>query len=223
MNLQAVIFDLDGTLVDSAPGIEAALRQAMLQFHPGEDGMLADLRQRIGPPVGEIIRSLLPGASPAEADAIEAAYRGIYDSNAWRLTRLYPGARQALEWLREVGLACYLVTYKPALPTRGILHALDLAACFREVLTPDSRQPPFASKAEMLDHLLNEHDLKPAHAILVGDTGDDALAAQECGLAFVAAAYGYGDLPQAAPTPPLGVLAGPGELPRILAGGSLDE
>jgi phosphoglycolate phosphatase len=193
--IETVIFDLDGTLVDSMPGIEYAAENAWAAVWPGP--ACPSLRPLIGPPIREMFRRALPDAEAAILDALELAFRASYDTDGWRKTAVYPGVIETLARLTEWGVRCFGVTNKPSLPTQRILDHCGLRCYFGVFLSPDARVPRFASKAEAVAALLAEYALDRERTVLMGDTADDARAAAACGLRFVAFAGGYGAAGQA--------------------------
>lgn len=197
--IDAVIFDLDGTLVDSMPGIEYAAAAAWAAVQPGPP--CPSLRPLIGPPIREMFRKALPDADAATLAALERAFRSAYDGDGWQKTVVYPGVPETLAALTADGVQCFGVTNKPSLPTQQILQHCGLSAHFQAFLSPDSRMPPFASKAEAVASLLAQYNLDPARTLLMGDSLDDARAAQACGLWFAAFAGGYGWVHQQAEVP----------------------
>jgi len=194
----ACVFDLDGTLVDSIPGIDACARAALAEEAP--DLALPSLRTFIGPPIRAMLARALNLADEARLDGLEAAFRRHYDNGGWRDTPVYPGVVETLHWLHASGAHLYVLTNKPALPTRRILEHLGLSRLFVEIVSPDSRTPRHASKsAAALD--LRMRIPPGAKTILVGDSDDDAHAAAAAGFAFAAAAWGYGRIHLSSPPP----------------------
>jgi len=189
MKLSNFFFDLDGTLVDSVPGIqwsmEAALRAA------GIGTPCPDLRPHIGPPIRSILASVTGGAG-AMLDQLEAEFRESYDGEGWRRTALMPGAADIVAQLCRAGRDLWVVTNKPGLVSRLILRELGLLGFFREVLSRDSQTPAFANKGQILTNLLQRRCLDKAHSIMVGDTSEDCRAAAEAGIACVLVPHGYG-------------------------------
>ena len=185
-----VLFDLDGTLVDSAPGIEAVSREALAEVAPGRT--LPPLRPFIGPPIAGVLRRALPDLGPAELDAVVAAFRARYDAGGWRTARPYPGAPEVLAALAGAGIRAFVVTNKPATPTGLIVEALGWRPLLAAAISPDSAAPRFADKAAVVAHLLAAWRVDPASAWLVGDAEDDRAAARAHGIRFVPALYGYG-------------------------------
>ena len=185
---QNFIFDLDGTLVDSLPGITAAVNSAL----PPAAGRLTDVRPYIGPPVRIILKALTHTACERDLDEMERKFRESYDSDAWHKTVAFAGARELLECLREAQKRIFLVTNKPSQPTAKILEALRLRPYFEDVLTPDSRTPPFSAKEQMLRELVRRYDLQTGQCLMIGDTADDLAAAAALQMEAVFVAHGYG-------------------------------
>ena len=212
-----VIFDLDGTLVDSAPGIEFAAQTAWADVVP--DRSCPPMRPLMGPPIREMFRRALPIARPKILDALEKGFRQAYDTVGWKKTLSFPHVRETLTALTEQGVRCFGVTNKPASPTQQILAHCGLDWFFDVFLSPDSRQPAFTSKVAATQTLLNEWRIEPAHACFIGDTVDDARAARSCGIAFLAHSGGYGWAELAVAVPRLKSFADFRALPaRLLTG-----
>lgn len=183
------LFDLDGTLVDSLPGIAWSVNQALRANRVAP--LSRDLRPLIGPPIRDILAAV-SGADPALLDRLEAAFRASYDSAGWRRTVCHEGVPDMLWRLLTSGVELWLVTNKPAVVTGQILRELKIAAFFKEIACRDSRTPPFASKAETLRDLLQRRGLAPAQCLLIGDTAEDWHAAEAAGIACAIVPHGYG-------------------------------
>jgi phosphoglycolate phosphatase len=185
-----VIFDLDGTLVDSLPGIERSVRAAVESVLPGEP--MPDLKAIIGPPIATMFARVWPELEPEKMARLVAAFRSHYIEKGCLDSLPYPGVVETLSQLQAAGLRMFVLTNKPAAPTKAILGVLGLAEFFTEVLAPDSPECPFASKPDGALFLMRRFDLDADQTTLVGDGADDAAAAEACGFRFIAAAYGYG-------------------------------
>lgn len=184
------IFDLDGTLVDSLPGIEASTRFALERCAPELD--LPDLRSLIGPPIASMFARCWPNLPTVKMDALVAAFRQHYDSAGCLMSQLYPEVLDTLSTLNARGLTLFVLTNKPLAPARRILEHRGTLPFFREVISPDSTTPPFTRKAEGARLLRRRFELEPGSTLLLGDGMDDLEAAAECGYTFAIAAYGYG-------------------------------
>jgi len=206
---QNFIFDLDGTLVDSLPGITGSVNAAL----PPSARRVVDVRSLIGPPVRSILQSLAQTTCDEDLDRMERTFRQSYDSDGWRNTVAFSGARDLLLSLRTARKRIFLVTNKPAHPTARILEALALRPFFEDVLTPDSRTPRFPAKSDMLRELVTRHALRIDECLMIGDTADDAKAAAAVGMQAIFVAHGYGgdrlstDFPACQILPDLGMIS----------------
>jgi phosphoglycolate phosphatase len=185
-----VIFDLDGTLVDSLPGIQWSVEAAMTAC--GMPAACPDLKPLIGPPIRVILATVTGLREPATLDRLELAFRASYDSAGWRKTTCQPGTLPMIEHLHSAGHELSVVTNKPGKASRMILRELAIDGFFREIVSRDSRTPPFPSKAEMLTEVIRSQGMERAGSIMVGDTLEDCRAAFEAGLACAVVPHGYG-------------------------------
>ena len=190
MPVKHIFFDLDGTLVDSYPGILFSFETAMKEVIPNRG--IPDFVRFVGPPVREVFRLALGENDPKILESLEVSFRKSYDLVGFKKTNLYPGVFESLEFLHKSGKICHILTNKPKNPTLKILNCLSLMPFFTEIFTPDSRQPSFASKEEAALEAKRSLQLNPTDALVVGDSKDDASAAKVCGFNFAAVTYGYG-------------------------------
>lgn len=195
-----LLFDLDGTLLDSLPGIqysaEAAFRACGIQSGK------TPLRALIGPPIRTILERM--AARPvdgAELDSLEQSFRWSYDTEGWRMTPHYEGAVESLKTLKSSGRRLFVVSNKPRHISVRILEEEGTLGIFEEVMTRDSRVPPYRDKREMVSKLLQKWELAPRECLLVGDTMEDAEAASNSGMQFCLMTHGYGDVPMGASVP----------------------
>lgn len=193
-----LLFDLDGTLLDSLPGIEYSARAAFAQcgLAVGE----VDLRSLIGPPIRTILATMAQADGRVELgddqlDRLVQAFRTIYDSEGWKMTPHYPGALQALRTLRADGRRLFVVSNKPRHISLRILEAEGTMGLFDEIVTRDSREPAYKDKQEMMHSLMQRRGLLPQDCLMVGDTMEDAEAALQTGMPFCLMTHGYGDVP----------------------------
>ena len=190
MKFENIIFDLDGTLIDSFPGIQFSAQEAVQSVLPG--WKLPELRSMIGPPIRQIFQRAFPDLAAQTLQALESQFRRSYDREGYRKGEIYEGVRETLDILNQKGITLFLVTNKPIAATQQILSLAAILVYFRGVLSPDIFQPPFGNKGEMAAYLLRTFRLNPEHTLLVGDSVDDREAARDCGFWFGAVTYGYG-------------------------------
>lgn len=187
--IRNVIFDLDGTLVDSLPGIARSVEAALLSC--GLPPLARDLKPLIGPPIRVILSTVSGVSKPRRLNDLEQAFRLSYDSGGWRGTVCQKGAADLLGQLRASGIGLWVVTNKPADATRKILNELKLASFFQEAACRDSRVPTFRSKADVLADLLQRHALEGSTCLMVGDTLEDGEAAAAAGMRCAIVPHGY--------------------------------
>jgi phosphoglycolate phosphatase len=186
----SILFDLDGTLVDSLPGIEFSVREAFGACRlplPKNN-----LREMIGPPIRTILSRAGNITDENQLDALERAFRVSYDSEGWRKTVSFPGAYVVLKKLHEQGNRLFVVSNKPRHISLRILERERILEYFEAVVTRDSRSPGYRSKEEMVEVLLAEREIAIEDCILVGDTAEDANAAATAGIKFIWMTHGYG-------------------------------
>ncbi len=190
---QALFFDLDGTLLDSLPGIAFSIEDAFAVSNLPMQSI--DLREAIGPPIRTILSTTAGNATDADLDLLERSFRRSYDSIGWQKTKSYPGARVVLEEAHALGILLFVVSNKPRAVSVKILKRENMISFFTAVLTRDSRDPPYSGKAQMLGRLLEEFELEPRRCVMVGDTAEDADGAAAMKVPFVWVTHGYGKLP----------------------------
>ena len=194
-----IVFDLDGTLVDSLPGIEWSAREALAACGAGP--LLRDLGPLLGPPIRTILAQATGIDAPHRLDALERAFRHSYDTEGWRQTVCFPGAFETLEQLSAAGASLWVATNKNRLATGKILSQLRIGRFFREVACRDSRTPVFSTKAELLIDLIGRRGLPLSECLMVGDTREDAAAARAAGIPCAILSH-VAPGPEGTPMPP---------------------
>jgi phosphoglycolate phosphatase len=189
-SLRHSIFDLDGTLVDSLPGITWSVEQALALC--GLPPLAVDLKPSIGPPIRSILAGVTGLRDAPSLDRLERAFRASYDAEGWRKTACYEGAPDMLRRLRAGGIGRWMVTNKPSRTALRILREIEIGGFFADVASLDSRTPAYVSKGEALTDLVRRHLLSRAECLLVGDTLEDCHAAVAAGIACVIVPHGYG-------------------------------
>ena len=192
--VESILFDLDGTLVDTRPGIGYALREAIAVVMPHKKVDIPDLRSIIGPPIRDVLKKAIPDIDNATLDELERQFRSTYDSIGWQQCSAYDGVVDTMSRIARQKIECFVVTNKRIEPTLKILERLQLKVYFDEVVSWDSGARPYASKVEMVGYVIHKYHLKSKTMLLVGDSSEEAQAAKANGARFAAVAYGYGNV-----------------------------
>ena len=189
----AVAWDLDGTLVDSAPGILSAFGHAFAVC--GIAPVIPPSATEIGPPLRTTLERLAGAPDPQVLDRLTAAFTAHYDNAGLLETEPYPGVQRMLEAIAGNGLRLYIATNKRDVPTRRILMHLGWDRLFERVYALDTFAPPLTDKSALLARLVADAGLQVNDCSYVGDRPEDALAARVNRLAFYWAGWGYGAAP----------------------------
>jgi phosphoglycolate phosphatase len=184
--LHAVLFDLDGTLSDSAACILASLRHAFAT-HGLAPLSVADERDLLGPPLHQALPPLIGTQPYAEVFATFAAHQ---DAGARLKTSLFPGMRDVLDGLRATGRTLAVATSKHEPGARQVVEHLGIADYFATVCG-EQHGGPRDSKGKVVAEVLRRTGADPSTTVLVGDRANDALGAAENGVAFIGAGWGY--------------------------------
>jgi len=188
--MHTLIFDLDGTLVDSAPGIVASLVHAVRAL--GHDFTpFAGTELLLGPPMTHVLSQLLaPYRDDRVAQGVEL-YREHYAQHGIAFTSPYPGIHTAIAELATRGHVLHVATSKRQIFAERILSDTGLRGYFRSIhgTSSDGR---LDDKAVLLRELLEAWDITPVSACMIGDKRNDVIAAHANGLPALGILWGYG-------------------------------
>ena len=186
-----LVFDLDGTLVDSVPDLASALNIVLR-----EQGHAPLSPAEVAPMVGDGIPALVArgfaarGGTAAEAAAALPHYIALYEANATALTRPYPGVRETLVELRRTGYRHAVCTNKLQQATLAVLQGLDLTPLFDGVAGGD-RYPFKKPDPRHLLGLIAELGGTAERALMIGDSENDAAVAHAAQVPLILMRYGY--------------------------------
>jgi phosphoglycolate phosphatase len=193
-----LLFDLDGTLVDTLPDLTDALNEVLR-----EQGYAPLSAAEVKPMIGDGMPMLLArgfaarGAEATEARAAQPRFIEVYEAKATNLSRPYPGVPETLVALRARGYATAVCTNKPQHATGEVLRGMGLDGLFDGVAGGDR----FAVKKPDPGHLLGLVEAlcgDPKRAAMIGDSENDALAARAATMKLILMRYGYARIDPAA-------------------------
>jgi len=193
----AIVWDLDGTIVDSAPDLAAALN-TLLDAYGKPPICEASVRRMIGNGVAKLIErgfaesGLVVGET--ELQSLQPEFMSIYSGRATQLSELYPGARSAIRAFHESGVSQAVCTNKPEMVSRTILHHMNLTQYFEFVVGGDTfahRKPhplPLQSCLKALETNVDS-------TLMIGDSAVDADTARAVGMTIGLVTHGYARQP----------------------------
>ena len=209
-----ILFDLDGTLIDSAPAILASYRETFAVA--GREPARPIDASIVGPPLSETLQMLAGSTDRALIDELAGHFKASYDSTGYLQTAAYEGVGDLLSQLSASGLRLAIATNKRQHPTQLILRHLGWSPYFEAVYALDMVTPRLADKATMIARLLAERSIPREAAVYIGDRSEDGESADANGLAFIAATWGYGSLQAAQMAPHWQEAASPQALAAVL-------
>ena len=197
--VKCVIFDLDGTLLDTSPGILESVQYATETL--GYPELLTEqLLSFIGPPLPDsFIRCY--GCDRAEAEHLTAVYREHYREGALLNATPYEGIYALCQELKKHGTRLSVATSKPQFFAQQILTSFGFDRYLDEIHGADFEGK--LSKTDLIRLCVGED--APAECLMVGDTEHDAKGAQAAGVPFLAVSYGFGDLHKMVRYPHIGI------------------
>lgn len=188
--LNAIIFDMDGTIADSRSAIFASIDYLLRQLgHTPDPGF--DLAFVLGPPAEAWMGTVLGHYGDNRCQQGVTLYRAHQSDGALLLSTPYPGIAELLEKLRERGVDTYVATAKRTEAARQILNHFHLDSFFKNVYgsTPDGKN---SDKVALIANILHANGLSPSKTGLLGDRMYDMEAARNNGLLALGALWGYG-------------------------------
>jgi phosphoglycolate phosphatase len=190
MKRRALLFDLDGTLLESRAGTVGSLRHAMGELgyalDPAEDFAWA-----VGPPLADVAARLLAPFNDDRHAALMARYRARYDAAGLFESAVYPGIPEALEEFRRRGWRLFVATSKGTEIAGRLLRHVGLADAFDAIYGSDD-DGALSHKPELIAHILAREALAPAATLMFGDRRFDISGAHANAVRAVGVLWGYG-------------------------------
>ncbi len=186
-NAELIIFDLDGTLIDSSEDIAWAVNKTLRQMGFEELSYQA-IKERIGWGVKMLLQKVLPEEKQIFLEEARTIFMGYYSNHLLVKTKLYPGVKDVLEHFKDKKLA--IATNKPLNLTEKILDELDISDCFYKVVGGDGVQNKKPAP-EAIEIILKGINALPQNTVFVGDSRIDIEAGKKAGVITIGAAYGF--------------------------------
>jgi len=191
MHFKNILFDLDGTLTDSGPGITKSVQYALKKFGIVEPD-LKKLGVFVGPPLEESFMKYY-GFSHESYPAVLAAFHEYFLVNGIFDNSVYPGILQLLQELNGQGKNCFVATTKPYMPACRVLEHFHLKEYFRDIGAPQDENPLNGDKGKIIGELLRKNGICDlTETVMIGDRARDADGARQNGILFCGVLYGYG-------------------------------
>lgn len=189
-----ILIDVDGTMVDSVPDLAYCVDELMKSLGRPVHGE-AKVRNWVGNGVERLVRRALVGqldGEPPEEDYARAypVFVELYAVNTSRRSRLYPGVRAGIDWLKSEGYRLGCVTNKAARFTLPLLTDLGVRDDFELVVSGDTLPVKKPDPAPLL-HAARHFGVAPGESLMVGDSVSDVKAARAAGFQIVCMSYGY--------------------------------
>jgi phosphoglycolate phosphatase len=185
-----IIFDLDGTLIDSAPTIlntiDAVLADVGIQSFKKMD------RSLVGPPLKEIFKEILGENQVNRLDSLVDKFKEIYDTEEYKDTRKFDGVESLLTNLSSMGCKLHIVTNKRSVPTNLLIQMYNWTSVFESVYSLDSFGQHVENKQSLIGKMLKDQSVEVSEACYIGDSVDDGKAAKANNLDFIMVEWGYG-------------------------------
>jgi len=193
---KVIIFDLDGTLIDSAPDLALAVNHMLTSVHHANFDE-ATIDGWVGNGASILVQRALSGSRTIDenldSDFVEKAldtFLKFYALNLCVRTRLYPNVRSTLQLLKSKGYRLAIVTNKPFDFIEPILKGLELIELFEYFIGGDSLAEKKPSPLPLL-HVCERFNLSVEECVMIGDSKNDILAGNACGMQTIGVTYGY--------------------------------
>lgn len=192
-----IIFDLDGTLIDSVPDLAASVNFMLSKLRRSTHAT-DEIREWVGNGAQTLVKRALIGKKDFQEEQVNKnlyeqalpIFLESYEENLCEHTYLFEGVKETLEDLKEQGYKMAIVTNKPYKFISPILKALEIAECFDLLLGADSLKTKKPS-AEPLLHAMNHFKCNEKECVMVGDSKNDIIAANNANMQSIAVSYGY--------------------------------
>jgi phosphoglycolate phosphatase len=190
-NIKLIIFDLDGTLIDSLDDLTDATNHMLVSLGRAAAGR-DQVRGYVGQGARRLVERAMPNAAAEEIEIGISVFLAYNEQHIVDKTRLYPGVAETLSALRRAGKMLAVVSNKNVALCRRVLTTLEVDGYFECVIGADSLQARKPSPEPLLK-VLSDLGVSAERAVIVGDSINDIAAGKGAGIVTVGCTYGYGD------------------------------
>lgn len=188
--MKYVLFDLDGTLVDTSEGILDSIRLAAKELGI-ENIDVEDMKRFIGPPLKDAFMEFC-GMNPKQAADATRIFRKYYEQSGKYGCKLYPQMAETLASLKQSGYVLFVATSKPTVFAIDILHYLNIGQYFDEIVGSNLDNTR-STKREVIAYILEKYQIRNLNqSVMVGDKAQDLVGAKCCGIHGIGVTYGFG-------------------------------
>jgi phosphoglycolate phosphatase len=191
MKRTALVFDLDGTLVDSVPDLQAAINRMLAEI--GRRALDAgEIRRMVGDGTAALVARALgaTGGAPPDEAALQARFLALYEAEPAVRTLPYEAVAETLQRLKAAGCRLAICTNKPQAAALAVLRGVGLEALFDAVLGGDALPVRKPDPRHLLGAVASL-DATPGDAVMIGDNENDHAAAKAAGIPIILMRYGY--------------------------------
>lgn len=186
-----VIFDLDGTIMDTSSGVLMSIEKVMKQMHY-KSLTSTIMKKFIGPPI-EVSFKEIAGMDDNETAKAAALFRKLYAEEYLMNALIYNGISELLLDCAYRGVQCSIATYKRETYTHKLMSGFKLDSKFNRIYGSDDAGK--LTKSDIIKLCINKSGISEPDTVMVGDTTSDAKSAKECNIDFIAVTYGFGFKP----------------------------
>lgn len=191
MRYKHIIFDLDGTLIDSSKGIVEAIKNS---FKKNNIAMcLTPEASLIGPPLMETLSVIANSKDEELLNILAKDFKNQYDKEGFKILSVFDGVLELLKKLSTHDTELIIATNKREFPTLKIIQYLNWQQYFSCIYALDSFQPAKKDKGNLLKQIISQHQLDKKQCCYIGDRLSDAVAAKENQVDFFFAKWGYAE------------------------------
>lgn len=210
----SVLWDLDGTLTNSALGITRGLQHVLRTLgHPVPEA--DELLRYIGPPINITLAGLIGSDDPARVNEAVQLYRQRYNEIGKLENEVIPGIPEALEAVGSSGARQFVATSKLELYSIDIVRHFGMESFF-ETVHGSQLDGSRADKGELIAHILKTEGLDPARTVMIGDREHDVIGARKNNVPVIGVLWGFGDRAELEEAGATAVAEHPSELPALV-------